>query len=140
MEHWKEDWLFGYQCLNGSNPRMIQRCKKLPEKFPVIPDMVQRSMPPRTNLEKELKVGKSTIKYLSLRSVKALLWYNNSNLQICLPHYSKLLIYLKLSQSMYSLCSMFSNLNFINLSCPGREYLLVRLCHHGWDSHQHNQG
>uniref|UniRef100_A0A7N6ANM5 Arachidonate 12-lipoxygenase n=1 Tax=Anabas testudineus TaxID=64144 RepID=A0A7N6ANM5_ANATE len=87
MEHWKEDWLFGYQCLNGSNPRMIQRCKKLPEKFPVIPDMVQRSMPPRTNLEKELKVGKSTIKYLSLRSVKALLWYNNSNLQICLPHY-----------------------------------------------------
>uniref|UniRef100_A0A7N6BJA2 Arachidonate 12-lipoxygenase n=1 Tax=Anabas testudineus TaxID=64144 RepID=A0A7N6BJA2_ANATE len=57
MEHWKEDWLFGYQCLNGSNPRMIQRCKKLPEKFPVIPDMVQRSMPPRTNLEKELKAG-----------------------------------------------------------------------------------
>lgn len=64
MEHWKADWLFGYQCLNGSNPRMIQRCKKLPENFPVTPDMVQTSMTPKTNLDKELKVRKCTIQYL----------------------------------------------------------------------------
>ncbi|XP_034425011.1 arachidonate 12-lipoxygenase, 12S-type isoform X2 [Hippoglossus hippoglossus] len=57
MEHWKEDWFFGYQCLNGSNPRMIQRCKKLPENFPVTSDMVQSSMAPRTNMDKELKEG-----------------------------------------------------------------------------------
>uniref|UniRef100_A0A8C3A5X0 Arachidonate 12-lipoxygenase n=1 Tax=Cyclopterus lumpus TaxID=8103 RepID=A0A8C3A5X0_CYCLU len=57
MEHWKEDGFFGYQCMNGSNPRMIQRCKKLPENFPVVPDMVQSSMTPRTNLDKELKAG-----------------------------------------------------------------------------------
>ncbi|XP_041840773.1 arachidonate 12-lipoxygenase, 12S-type [Melanotaenia boesemani] len=57
MEHWEEDWFFGYQCLNGSNPRMIQRCKKLPENFPVTPDMVQRSMAVRTTLDKELKAG-----------------------------------------------------------------------------------
>lgn len=57
MEHWKEDWFFGYQCLNGSNPRMIQRCKKLPENFPVVAEMVQSSMAPRTNLDKELKAG-----------------------------------------------------------------------------------
>ncbi|XP_070849649.1 arachidonate 12-lipoxygenase, 12S-type isoform X1 [Chaetodon trifascialis] len=57
MEHWKEDWFFGYQCMNGSNPRMIQRCKKLPENFPVTPDMVQSSMALRTNLDKELKAG-----------------------------------------------------------------------------------
>ncbi|KAM9335656.1 arachidonate 12-lipoxygenase, 12S-type [Symphorus nematophorus] len=57
MEHWKEDWFFGYQCMNGSNPRMIQRCKKLPENFPVSLDMVQSSMAPRTNLDKELKAG-----------------------------------------------------------------------------------
>ncbi|XP_056299158.1 arachidonate 12-lipoxygenase, 12S-type isoform X3 [Pseudoliparis swirei] len=57
MDHWKEDGFFGYQCLNGSNPRMIQRCKKLPENFPVVPDMVQSSMAPRTNLDKELKAG-----------------------------------------------------------------------------------
>ncbi|XP_039996998.1 arachidonate 12-lipoxygenase, 12S-type [Xiphias gladius] len=57
MEHWKEDWFFGYQCLNGSNPRMIHRCKKLPENFPVMSDMVQSSMAPRTNLDIELKAG-----------------------------------------------------------------------------------
>ncbi|XP_034020087.1 arachidonate 12-lipoxygenase, 12S-type [Thalassophryne amazonica] len=57
MEHWKEDWLFGYQCLNGCNPRMIKRCNKVPENFPVKPNMVQRSLYPRTNLDKELKAG-----------------------------------------------------------------------------------
>lgn len=57
MEHWKEDWFFGYQCLNGSNPRMIRRCMKLPENFPVTPDMVQSSMAAGTNLDKELKAG-----------------------------------------------------------------------------------
>lgn len=61
MEHWKEDVFFGYQCLNGSNPRMIQRCKKLPENFPVTPDMVQSSMAPRTNLGKELEVETCSI-------------------------------------------------------------------------------
>uniref|UniRef100_A0A8C4EL15 Arachidonate 12-lipoxygenase n=1 Tax=Dicentrarchus labrax TaxID=13489 RepID=A0A8C4EL15_DICLA len=57
MEHWKEDRFFGYQCMNGSNPRMIKSCNKLPENFPVTSDMVQSSMAPRTNLDKELKAG-----------------------------------------------------------------------------------
>lgn len=57
MDHWKEDWFFGYQCLNGSNPRMIKRCTKLPENFPVTSDMVQSSMPAKTSLDKELRVG-----------------------------------------------------------------------------------
>ncbi|XP_059210555.1 arachidonate 12-lipoxygenase, 12S-type [Centropristis striata] len=57
MDHWKEDRFFGYQCMNGSNPRMVQRCTKLPENFPVLPNMVRRSMAPRTNLDKELKAG-----------------------------------------------------------------------------------
>lgn len=56
MEHWKEDSFFGYQCMNGSNPRMIHRCKKLPENFPVTADMVQSSMADRTHLDRELKV------------------------------------------------------------------------------------
>lgn len=119
MEHWKEDWFFGYQCLNGSNPRMIQRCKKIPENFPVTSDMVQSSMAPRTNLDKELKVEKCTV--LSISSRQAL-----SNLCLRIFH---------LSPSMSSIV-----LIFLPLSCPGRKYLLVRLRHHGWDSHQHNQG
>uniref|UniRef100_A0A673B7L3 Arachidonate 5-lipoxygenase-like n=1 Tax=Sphaeramia orbicularis TaxID=375764 RepID=A0A673B7L3_9TELE len=57
MEHWKEDWFFGYQCLNGSNPRMIQQCKKIPENLPVTADMVQSSLAPTTDLDKELKAG-----------------------------------------------------------------------------------
>lgn len=59
MEHWKEDCFFGYQCMNGSNPRMITRCRELPSKFPVTSDMVQSSMYSRTNLANELKVVKT---------------------------------------------------------------------------------
>ncbi|XP_030635846.1 arachidonate 12-lipoxygenase, 12S-type [Chanos chanos] len=57
MQHWKEDWFFGYQFLNGSNPRMIQRCQELPSNFPLSGDMVQASLAPRTTLDKELKAG-----------------------------------------------------------------------------------
>ncbi|XP_026176678.1 arachidonate 12-lipoxygenase, 12S-type isoform X2 [Mastacembelus armatus] len=57
MKNWKEDWFFGYQCLNGTNPRMIQRCTKLPKNFSVTANMVQSSMAPRTNLDKELQAG-----------------------------------------------------------------------------------
>lgn len=56
MEHWKEDWFFGHQFLNGSNPRMIHKCSNLPSNFPVCADMVQAFLRPNTTLNKELKV------------------------------------------------------------------------------------
>lgn len=56
MKHWKEDSFFGYQCMNGPNPRMIRRCQELPGKFPVTSDMVQGSLKSRTDLANELKV------------------------------------------------------------------------------------
>uniref|UniRef100_A0A8C1XES3 Arachidonate 12-lipoxygenase n=1 Tax=Cyprinus carpio TaxID=7962 RepID=A0A8C1XES3_CYPCA len=52
-----EDWFFGYQFLNGSNPRMITKCKELPSNFPVTGDMVQSSLIPTTTLKEELKEG-----------------------------------------------------------------------------------
>ncbi|KAM9819931.1 polyunsaturated fatty acid lipoxygenase ALOX15B-like isoform 3-T3 [Syngnathus typhle] len=55
QEHWTEDWLFGYQFLNGNHPTLIQRCKTLPENFPVTDDMVVIS--DCSNLSNELKQG-----------------------------------------------------------------------------------
>lgn len=57
MEHWKEDWFFAYQFLNGSNPRNITRLKKVPSNFLVTGDMVQSSLIPTTTLNEELKKG-----------------------------------------------------------------------------------
>ncbi|XP_061586262.1 polyunsaturated fatty acid lipoxygenase ALOX15B-like [Cololabis saira] len=47
-EHWMDDDFFGYQFLNGINPRLIQRCKALPESFPVCSNV---------KLQEEIKNG-----------------------------------------------------------------------------------
>uniref|UniRef100_A0A8C7K787 Arachidonate 5-lipoxygenase n=1 Tax=Oncorhynchus kisutch TaxID=8019 RepID=A0A8C7K787_ONCKI len=57
MQHWKEDFMFGYQYLNGCNPVMIQKCTKLPEKFPVTHNMVADCLEREMTLEEEIKAG-----------------------------------------------------------------------------------
>lgn len=41
LPHWKEDWWFGTQRLQGCNAVIIQLCNEIPEKFGVTNEMVQ---------------------------------------------------------------------------------------------------
>ncbi|CAJ1067409.1 polyunsaturated fatty acid 5-lipoxygenase-like [Xyrichtys novacula] len=57
MQHWKEDFMFGYQFLNGCNPTVIRKCTKLPDKFPVTHEMVSVSLEREMTLEQEMEAG-----------------------------------------------------------------------------------
>nr|XP_057910165.1 polyunsaturated fatty acid 5-lipoxygenase [Doryrhamphus excisus] len=57
MQHWKEDFMFGYQFLNGCNPVVIEKCTKLPDKFPVTNEMVAISLERNLTLEQEIEAG-----------------------------------------------------------------------------------
>ncbi|MBN3324381.1 LOX5 lipoxygenase, partial [Atractosteus spatula] len=57
MQHWQEDFMFGYQFLNGCNPVIIKKCTALPEKFPVTHEMVELCLERNLTLEEEIKEG-----------------------------------------------------------------------------------
>ncbi|XP_029020127.1 hydroperoxide isomerase ALOXE3-like [Betta splendens] len=69
-EHWKEDAFFGYQFLNGVNPRLIRRCSALPSNLSVTDDMVFPSG--QYSLAEEMKKGNIFLcDYKNLDGVKA---------------------------------------------------------------------
>ncbi|XP_078283985.1 polyunsaturated fatty acid 5-lipoxygenase-like isoform X2 [Rhinoraja longicauda] len=71
-EHWQNDWLFGYQFLNGSNPILIKQCKEIPEKFPVTEAMVGPFLGPNTSLQQEAQKGNIyLVDYEMLDGIKA---------------------------------------------------------------------
>ncbi|XP_038599731.1 polyunsaturated fatty acid 5-lipoxygenase isoform X1 [Tachyglossus aculeatus] len=57
MQHWQEDFMFGYQFLNGCNPVLIKKCTKLPDKLPVTTQMVECSLERNLTLEEEIEQG-----------------------------------------------------------------------------------
>ncbi|XP_053547856.1 polyunsaturated fatty acid 5-lipoxygenase [Bombina bombina] len=57
MQHWQEDFMFGYQFLNGCNPVLIRRCKEIPSNFPVTNEMVDCSLERKLSLEQEIEEG-----------------------------------------------------------------------------------
>lgn len=54
--HWKEDWYFGYQCLNGSNPLLLRRTQLIPPNMSVTSEMLRPFLPEGSSLEHELLV------------------------------------------------------------------------------------
>ncbi|XP_078143017.1 polyunsaturated fatty acid lipoxygenase ALOX15B [Centroberyx gerrardi] len=55
--HWADDWFFGYQTLNGSNPLLLRRTRLLPAHLSVTSDMLRPFLPDRSSLEEELEKG-----------------------------------------------------------------------------------
>ncbi|KAM6907271.1 polyunsaturated fatty acid lipoxygenase ALOX15B [Xenentodon cancila] len=55
--HWKEDWFFGYQCLNGCNPLLLRQTRLLPPNLAVTSDMLRPFLPRNSSLELELRKG-----------------------------------------------------------------------------------
>ncbi|CAM4663559.1 unnamed protein product [Leuciscus chuanchicus] len=72
MENWDEDFMFGYQFLNGCNPVMIRKCTNLPDGFAVTQEMVKDSLDRGLTLQEELKEGNVYIAdYAILEGVRA---------------------------------------------------------------------
>lgn len=54
--HWKDDWYFGYQCLNGCNPLLLRQTRLLPPNLSVTSEMLSPFLPEGSSLEQELLV------------------------------------------------------------------------------------
>uniref|UniRef100_A0A3Q1ELP6 Zgc:152891 n=1 Tax=Acanthochromis polyacanthus TaxID=80966 RepID=A0A3Q1ELP6_9TELE len=56
--HWKDDWYFGHQCLNGSNPLLLRQTRLLPPNLSVTAGMLQPFLREGSSLQRELQEGR----------------------------------------------------------------------------------
>uniref|UniRef100_A0A8C2ER14 Arachidonate 5-lipoxygenase n=1 Tax=Cyprinus carpio TaxID=7962 RepID=A0A8C2ER14_CYPCA len=91
MQDWNKDYMFGYQFLNGCNPVMIRKCMKLPDKFPVTPEMVEGFLKKGSTLQEELQAGNIYIvDYEILNGVPAASSERHLTAPICLLYKNEL--------------------------------------------------
>uniref|UniRef100_A0A3P8T0Z1 Lipoxygenase domain-containing protein n=1 Tax=Amphiprion percula TaxID=161767 RepID=A0A3P8T0Z1_AMPPE len=56
--HWKDDWYFGHQCLNGCNPLLLRQTHILPSNLSVTASMLHPFLPEGSSLQRELQEGR----------------------------------------------------------------------------------
>uniref|UniRef100_A0A3P8T268 Lipoxygenase domain-containing protein n=1 Tax=Amphiprion percula TaxID=161767 RepID=A0A3P8T268_AMPPE len=56
--HWKDDWYFGHQCLNGCNPLLLGQTHILPSNLSVTASMLHPFLPEGSSLQRELQEGR----------------------------------------------------------------------------------
>uniref|UniRef100_A0A3B5AMP0 Hydroperoxide isomerase ALOXE3-like n=1 Tax=Stegastes partitus TaxID=144197 RepID=A0A3B5AMP0_9TELE len=56
--HWKDDWYFGHQCLNGCNPLMLRQIHLVPPNLSVTTDLLRPFLPEGSSLQLELQSGR----------------------------------------------------------------------------------
>uniref|UniRef100_A0A3P8RK60 Zgc:152891 n=1 Tax=Amphiprion percula TaxID=161767 RepID=A0A3P8RK60_AMPPE len=56
--HWKDDWYFGHQCLNGCNPLLLRQTHILPSNLSVTANMLRPFLPEGSSLQRELQEGR----------------------------------------------------------------------------------
>ncbi|XP_038624745.1 hydroperoxide isomerase ALOXE3 isoform X1 [Tachyglossus aculeatus] len=84
-EHWREDWFFGYQYLNGVNPVMLRRCCRLPENFPVTSDMVAPVLGPGRRLHEEMEGGRVFLADYQILEEAPVNWLNGVCQHVAAP-------------------------------------------------------
>ncbi|KAI9522764.1 hypothetical protein NQZ68_033099 [Dissostichus eleginoides] len=55
--HWREDWYFGHQSLNGCNPLMVRQIHSLPDNLSVTEEMLRPFLSAGSSLQQELQKG-----------------------------------------------------------------------------------
>lgn len=55
-DRWMTDSVYGSMFLNGCNPNVVERCEKLPSRFPVTDEQVKGALDRGLSLQQEMKV------------------------------------------------------------------------------------